>query len=166
MGRALVAIRDNETAAEVSGINVARTKILTFGISAGIAGIGGSIFALNTGQVNPSSFTLTVSIYFLVAVVVGGASTVTGPAIGAVVYGLFVDFLAPELPERLKAATPVILGVLLILQMLLAPSGVVGSYRLLMGKLAARRGSRRHPGGSGHGTSGDVPSVPPPEPAA
>jgi branched-chain amino acid transport system permease protein len=149
MGRALVAIRDNETAAEVSGINVARTKILTFGISAGIAGIGGSIFALNTGQVNPSSFTLTVSIYFLVAVVVGGASTVTGPAIGAVVYGLFVDFLAPELPERLKAATPVILGVLLILQMLLAPSGVVGSYRLLMGKLAARRGSRQHADGIG-----------------
>ena len=93
---------------------------------------------------NPSSFTLTVSIYFLVAVVVGGASTVTGPAIGAVIYGLFVDFLAPELPERLKAATPVILGVLLIAQMLLAPSGVVGSYRLLMGKLAVRRGERGH----------------------
>jgi branched-chain amino acid transport system permease protein len=140
MGRALVAIRDNETAAEVSGINTSRTKILTFGISAGIAGIGGSIFALNAGQVNPTSFTLTVSIYFLVAVVVGGAATVTGPAIGALVYGLFVDFLAPELPERFKAATPVILGVLLIVQMLAAPSGVVGSYRQLMGRLAARRG--------------------------
>jgi branched-chain amino acid transport system permease protein len=146
MGRALVAIRDNETAAEVSGINVSRTKILTFGISAGIAGIGGAIFALNAGQVNPTSFTLTVSIYFLVAVVVGGAATVTGPAIGAIVYGLFVDFLAPELPERFKAATPVILGVLLIVQMLVAPSGVVGTYRQLMGKLAARRGARNHDG--------------------
>lgn len=141
MGRALVAIRDNETAAEVSGIDVSRVKIITFGVSAGVAGMGGAIFALNAGRVNPTSFTLAVSIYFLVAVVIGGAATVTGPAIGALVYGLFVDFIAPELPERFKAATPVILGVLLIAQMLVAPTGVVGGYRQLLAKIAARRGS-------------------------
>ena len=55
-----------------------------------------------------------MSIYFLVAVVVGGAASIVGPAIGAVFYGVFIDVLAPELPERLKPATPVILGVLLI----------------------------------------------------
>ena len=139
MGRSLVAIRDNEIAAEVSGINVSRTKILTFGISAAIAGVGGAMYALNNGRVNPTSFTLTLSIYFLVAVVVGGAATITGPAIGAVIYGVFIDVLAPELPERLKAATPVILGVLLILQMLMAPAGVVGSFRDMSAKMAAKR---------------------------
>ena len=158
VGRSLVAIRDNEVAAEVSGINVARTKILAFGVSAGIAGIGGAIFALNSGQVNPSSFTLSVSIYFLVVVVIGGAATVTGPAIGAVIYGLFVDFIAPELPERFKAATPVILGVLLIVQMLTAPSGVVGAYRGLMAKLA----DRRSPGGSSEHDRGLPPTAEPP----
>jgi branched-chain amino acid transport system permease protein len=138
-GRSLVAIRDNDVAAEVSGIDVSRTKVLTFGISAAIAGIGGAMYALNNGRVNPTSFTLTLSIYFLVAVVVGGASTVIGPAIGAVVYGLFIDVLAPELPERLKAATPLILGILLILLMLTAPGGVVGIVNSFSARIAARR---------------------------
>ena len=119
------------------------------------------MYALNNGRVNPTSFTLTLSIYFLVAVVVGGAATVTGPAIGAVIYGVFIDVLAPELPERLKAATPVILGVLLILQMLLAPAGVVGSFRDMAAKLAAKR---RGDEATGHNvapdTTGAAPAVP------
>ena len=126
MGRALVAVRDNETAAEVSGVPTSTVKILTFGLSSALAGIGGSVFALNAGEVRPSSFTIFVSIYFLVAVVVGGAASIVGPAIGAVFFGVFTDFLAPELPERIKPATPVILGVLLIVLMLTAPGGVVG----------------------------------------
>ena len=60
---------------------------------------------------NPSSFTIAVSIYFLIAVVVGGAASIVGPAIGAVFYGVFIDIITPELPESLKPATPVILGV-------------------------------------------------------
>ena len=81
VGRSLVAIRDNEIAAEVSGIDVARTKIIAFGVSAAIAGIGGAMLALLNGnpRVNPTSFTLLVSIYLLVAVVVGGAATIIGP---------------------------------------------------------------------------------------
>ena len=138
-GRSLVAVRDNETAAEVSGVNVARVKILTFGVSAALAGVGGAVFALNNARVNPSSFTIAVSIYFLIAVVVGGAASVVGPAIGAVTYGLFIDVLSPELPERVQPATPVILGVLLIVLMLLAPGGIVGLWRTTTARLAARR---------------------------
>ncbi len=141
-GRSLVAVRDNETAAEVSGVHVARVKILTFGVSAGIAGIGGAVFALNNGRVNPTSFTIVVSIYFLIAVVVGGAASVIGPAIGAVAYGVFIDVLSPELPERFKPATPVILGVLLIVLMLVAPGGIVGLWRTAVAKRAARRAQR------------------------
>lgn len=153
VGRSMVAIRDNETAAEVSGINVSRVKILTFGVSALLAGIGGSLFALNNGRVNPSSFTIVISIYFLVAVVVGGAASVVGPAIGAVAYGMFVDVLAPELPERFKPATPVILGVLLIVLMLVAPGGVVGVWRTTLARRAARRARLARPG--------DDPATPP-----
>lgn len=138
-GRSLVAVRDNETAAEVSGIHVARVKILTFGVSSALAGLGGAVFALNNVRVNPSSFTIAVSIYFLIAVVVGGAASVIGPAIGAVAYGAFVDVVSPELPERLQPATPVILGGLLIVLMLLAPGGIVGAWRALVARRTARR---------------------------
>ena len=139
MGRSLVAIRDNETAAEVSGVPVASVKILTFGISSALAGIGGAIYALNNGRVNPSSFTLVVSIYLLVAVVTGGAASIVGPAIGAVLFGVFTDVVSPALPARLQPATPVILGVLLIVLMLTAPGGIVGIARNLQSRFAARR---------------------------
>jgi len=138
-GRSLVAVRDNETAAEVSGIHVARVKILTFGVSSAMAGLGGAVFALNNVRVNPSSFTIAVSIYFLIAVVVGGAASVIGPAIGAVAYGVFIDVISPELPDRLQPATPVILGALLIVLMLVAPGGIVGWWRMLVTKRTARR---------------------------
>ncbi len=139
MGRSLVAIRDNETAAEVSGVPVATVKILTFGISSALAGVGGAIFALNNARVNPSSFTIVVSIYLLVAVVTGGAASIVGPALGAVLFGVFTDVVSPSLPARLQPATPVILGVLLIVLMLTAPGGLVGIAQTFRSRLAARR---------------------------
>ena len=142
VGRSLVAVRDNEIAAEVSGVPVARVKILTFGVSAALAGVGGSLFALDQSQIYPSSFTIVVSIYFLVAVVVGGAASIVGPAIGAVFYGLFSDVLVQQLPERVQPGRAVILGVLLIILMLVAPGGVVGIHRTVQAKLAARRARR------------------------
>ena len=140
MGRSLVAIRDNETAAAVSGVPVARVKILTFGISAALAGAGGALFAVNQARVGPSSFTILLSIYFLVAVVVGGPSSIVGPAIGAAFFGFFTDFFAPRLPEQFKGATPIILGVILIVLMFFAPGGIVGLYKTTMAKRAGRRG--------------------------
>jgi branched-chain amino acid transport system permease protein len=139
VGRSLVAVRDNEVAAEVSGVPVAQVKIVTFGISSALAGIGGSLFALNLTQVNPSSFTIVASIYFLIAVVVGGAASIVGPAIGAVIYGVFTDVVAQEFPDRLSGAQPVVLGVLLIVMMLTAPGGVVGMYKTIQARLAGRR---------------------------
>ncbi len=140
VGRSLVAVRDNEIAAESSGIPVSKVKILTFGLSAAIAGIGGSLFALDQGQLYPSSFTIVLSIYILVAVVVGGASSIIGPAIGAVFYGLFSDVIIQQMPDRIQPARAVILGVLLILLMLLAPGGVVGGVRSLQANFASRKG--------------------------
>ena len=77
--------------------------------------------------------------------VVGGSASIAGPAIGAVAIGVFQDVVTPALPESVtpwdlnaKAATPLILGTMLILLMLAAPGGIVGSARQLRARLAVR----------------------------
>ena len=131
MGRAAVAIRDNETAAEVLGVNVARTKVLMFGVSAMLAGIGGSLLIIGSTipRVSANSFTILLSITFLVALVVGGATSILGPIVGAA----FVVLLPEVIPREQQVLTPVILGVVLIALMLVAPDGVVG----LTGRISA-----------------------------
>lgn len=151
VGRSLVAIRDNEIAAAVSGVPVSRVKILVFGISSAMAGLGGAMFAIVNAQVNLTSFTIAVSISLLVAVVVGGPSSIIGPAIGATLLGAFTDFV--NLPEKAAGAKPVILGAVLILLMFFAPGGLVGLFKMTMAKRAARRGVS--PGA----TEPDVPST-------
>lgn len=144
VGRSLVAIRDNEVAAEVSGINVAVVKVLTFGLSAALAGVAGGLFALFNARVTSGSFGLTLSLSLLVAVVLGGSATTMGPAIGAISVGFFETIIKPELPTDflgsvdLQPATPLILGALLVVSVLVAPGGTVGSWRHFQEKLAAR----------------------------
>jgi len=140
IGRSLVAIRDNETAAAVSGVPVSRVKILVFGVSSAMAGLGGAMVAIVNGKVNLTSFTIAVSISLLVAVVVGGPSSIIGPAIGAALLGAFNDFV--NLPESAAGAKPVVLGAVLILLMFFAPGGLVGLYKTTMAKRAGRRGAR------------------------
>ncbi len=82
-GRAIIAIRDNETAAATLGVNISAYKVVTFGLSAMLAGIAGALFSIQTSFVSSEQFGLNLSITLLVAVVVGGAATIFGPAIGA-----------------------------------------------------------------------------------
>jgi branched-chain amino acid transport system permease protein len=140
VGRSLVAIRDNEIAAAVSGVPVSRVKIIVFGISSAMAGLGGAMFAIVNAQVNLTAFTLAVSISLLVAVVVGGPSSIIGPAIGAALLGAFNDFVT--LPEQAAGAKPIILGAVLILLMFFAPGGLVGLFKTTVAKRAGRRGAR------------------------
>jgi branched-chain amino acid transport system permease protein len=116
---------------------------LTFGLSAALAGVGGALFALWQGQLFPSSLMLTVSLYLLVAVVVGGPASILGPAIGAAFVGIFQDIISPDLPDRISKATPLILGVLLIILMLAAPGGVVGLARQLVSRVQGSRSGKR-----------------------
>jgi branched-chain amino acid transport system permease protein len=141
-GRAMIAIRDNEVAAEVNGVDVARTKVLTFGVSAAIAGLAGALFAILKEQLFPQSFMLTISLYILVAVVVGGPASIIGPMIGAVFVGVFRDVITPGLLKEHAAATPLILGVLLVLLMLVAPGGIVGLARQLVARVQVSRSGR------------------------
>jgi len=144
-GRSIIAIRDNEIAAEVSGVNVAAAKVFTFAISAALAGVGGALFALYNTRVSSGSFTLLLSLNILVAVVIGGTPSIIGPAIGAVFLNVFTDVITPELPENVKSVTPLILGALLIVLMLVAPGGIVGLYRQVSAWLVSRRATAPDP---------------------
>lgn len=151
VGRALVAIRDNETAAEVAGVPVSTYKVVTFGISASIAAIGGWMFAVLNNQVSPTSFTIALSITLLVAAVLGGANSIIGPVIGAFV----IVYLREAVPAESQRFTQVVFGLVLILVMLVAPGGIIGVYRTVAARIARSRATR----------STDTPPSPP-EPLA
>lgn len=141
-GRALVAIRDNETAAAVSGINVAKTKVLTFGLSSALAGLAGSLYMLlittQTEGLSSGKFDLTLSLYLLVAVVIGGSQSIAGPLIGTFIIVFTRDIITPELPKRLHELMPLIFGVSLITTMFTAPGGIVGMFRHTVEKFRAK----------------------------
>jgi len=85
VGRAFIAIRDSDIAAETLGVNLTYYKTLAFSISAFYAGIAGGLMAFMLGFINPSSFNFILSIYFLAFVIVGGLGTIFGSIMGGVV---------------------------------------------------------------------------------
>ena len=123
-GRAFRAVRDSETAAQSSGVSLRRTKTLGFAVSAAYAGTAGSLFAIATTFVNPDTFPISLSIFLLVGVVVGGLGSLTGLVAGAV----FIQFLPLWAQEVSKSpgAPGVVYGVILIATMALLPGGVAG----------------------------------------
>ena len=144
VGRSLIAIRDNETAAAVMGVNVTRTKVLIFGISASMCSLAGVLATLKTGVVTPDGHYVTLlgSIIFLLIMVVGGAGTLSGPIIGGLVYvwldnttrGIGTDstgVLGFLFGWTDQSPATLILGLALIVIMLFAPTGVVGILRKL-----------------------------------
>jgi branched-chain amino acid transport system permease protein len=138
IGRSLVAIRDNETAAEVAGVEVSRNKVVTFGVSAALAGLAGWMFAILNNQVTPTSFTIVLSITLLVTAVLGGVASIIGPALGAAL----IIGVQEAVPADSQRFTQVVFGVVLIIVMLVAPGGIVGIYRKVMATRATRRAIR------------------------
>jgi branched-chain amino acid transport system permease protein len=152
IGRSMVAIRDNETAAAVMGVNLARTKTITFGLSGAITGVAGSLFGLKLGLVEPAVplFGLFGAITFLVAMMVGGPATIWGPVVGALFY-VFVNDYAREVGEapddslllgwlvgpgsKFFGIGGIVFGILLILFARFVPIGAVGMFRQLRAKL-------------------------------
>jgi len=127
VGRALVAIRDHPVAAATMGINLAVFKSLTFGVSAAFTGVAGALGAVVIAFVSPDSFTVALSIFLLVGVVVGGLASIPGAFFGA----LFIQFVPNIADELSKSAPAAIYGVLLIVLMYLMPTGVMGLVRKL-----------------------------------
>ena len=120
-GRACIAIRENEIAAEAMGINTTKYKVMAFTIGAAFAGVAGGLFAHNFYIINPGSFTFLASFNYLIMVVMGGLGSITGSIAGAFV----VTFLSAAL-----AAWPefrmIIYALALILLMFYRPQGLFG----------------------------------------
>jgi len=122
-GRAWVAIRDHPIAAAAMGIDTARYKTLAFGTSTLFTGVAGALSAIVIGFVAPESFTLFLSLSFLVGSAIGGIATIGGAIVG----GFFIQFV-PNLANDISDAAPAaIYGVAMLLFMYAMPHGVVGT---------------------------------------
>jgi branched-chain amino acid transport system permease protein len=133
VGRALVAIRDHPIAATAMGINLPLFKSLTFGTSAGYTGLAGALGAIVVAFVSPDSFTVTLSIFLLVGLVVGGLASIPAAIFG----GIFIQYV-PNIADSLsKSAPSAIYGLLLIGLMFLMPTGVMGGLKRLWVRLRA-----------------------------
>ncbi len=125
MGRAMVAIREQPLAAEAMGIDIALLKTGTFAISAIVTGIAGSLGAIAIQFVAPDSFTVFLSIFLFVGLVVGGVASISGAVAGAA----FIVFIPNVADQVSKAAPGAVYGVLLIALLYLMPAGVAGFLR-------------------------------------
>ncbi len=141
-GRAIVAIRDNETGAAVSGVNLRRTKVLNFGISAALGGLAGSMWAMNTGFVAEQDYTFVLMVDLLVALVVGGVASLSGPIYGALVVVFVKEFVKGlQIPlgfYTIDGAGPLaqaIFGSILIIVVFFAPRGIAGFVTKIKNKL-------------------------------
>jgi branched-chain amino acid transport system permease protein len=124
MGRAWMAMREDEAVAEAMGVNLVTAKLSAFVIGAMLAGFGGALFATKIGSVFPHSFNVIVSITILVVIIVGGMGSVPG-----VVLAAFVLVGLPELLREFAEYRYLIYGTLLIFMMQRRPEGFIPSRR-------------------------------------
>lgn len=154
-GRNMVAIREDELAAQVSGINVFRYKMMALAISALYAGIGGGLLAHYMGYIQPAMFKMVKSTEYTIIVIFGGLGSVTGSVVGT----LLLTFL-PELLREFENWRLVIYGLAVIIIMISRPRGLMGGTELRIGSLIRffknpfgffrKRGVAGEEGGQGH----------------
>lgn len=123
LGRAFIAIRDNDIAAEVMGVNLTNYKLLSFAISSFFTGINGALFGMFMGFIEPQMFNFNETLIIFVAVVIGGLASVEGAIFGAA----FV-ILVPQLFSGYREFVPVIFGVTVVLIMIFEPLGLAGRW--------------------------------------
>jgi branched-chain amino acid transport system permease protein len=139
LGRAFRALRDSEVAAASSGIDLSAHKTAAFGISAGYAGIAGSLLAITVAFVNPDTYPIKLSIFLVVGAVAAGLGSLWGLAFGAAL----IEFLPVHAQDISKTAPDVIFGAVLIAVMILLPAGVAPLIKRLVGAMprsAAKEG--------------------------
>lgn len=127
-GRHMCAIRDSEHVAAASGVDVKRTKVLTFALSAVYAGIAGGIYTLFQNFVNPDVLGVQQLVIVLTMVVVGGAATIPGVLLGTVIMGLVPEFLRAA-PSSLLVWQEFFYGLILVLGVMFMPSGIWGAIQ-------------------------------------
>jgi len=133
-GRAFVAVRDSEISAQSMGIHIARTKTLSFTISAALAGLGGALYAHKLQFISPDQFSLLQSIELLMLVVIGGLGSIHGVFFGAIflivmpqLIAIGKDFL-PAMIGEAPGLQSVVYGLILIFFVLIEPLGIYGRW--------------------------------------
>ena len=132
-GRAVLAIRDNEIAAESCGIQTTYYKVMAFSFSAAFAGLAGGLYAGYLGVLDPSGFDFMKSIEILVMVVLGGMGSMLGSILSATVLTI--------LPEALRSVADyrmVLYSIVLILMMIFRPGGLLGSYDFSLSRIISK----------------------------
>ncbi len=149
LGRALQATRDDELAAGASGVDVTRSRVMAFVLSAMLAGLGGSLWAHFSAYVSPETFDLNSTIRFVAMLLIGGAGTAVGPVLGA----LLLTYL-PEFLRVLEAWYMAVYGLSIVLMLIFAPRGLVGVIERFAARTAARFAGQGSGGTRGHGDTG------------
>jgi branched-chain amino acid transport system permease protein len=139
VGRAWIALRDDEGAAASSGVPIVRTKLLAYGVGAALGGVSGAFLASYLSTVNPNQFTFSFSIFILAMVVVGGMGSIWGVVVGAILLSAVNNYLLPRvfydipgdlgLDFDLSEISSGIYGFLLVFVMLLRPQGLLPDRR-------------------------------------
>src|SRR4051794_14193679 len=149
VGRTWRAVRDQEVAAELAGINLGAWRVTAFVVSAAAAGLAGAVLALVVRLTAPTAFTIVLSLSLLTAIVIGGLGSLFGALIGSALL-VFLPRYLRDAGEALNMDAAqaaqisyLIYGVILVLVMLFAPAGLVGSIRLAWMKQRARRTATR-----------------------
>jgi len=123
-GRAFIAIRDHEIAAQTMGINLAWYKTISFVISAFYAGIAGSLYVILLSYINAESFHLMVSVLYLEMVIVGGIASILGSILGAI----FLTVLPEILGAKYQLYQIIVQGLVLVLTLIFMPWGISGMF--------------------------------------
>jgi branched-chain amino acid transport system permease protein len=146
-GRNLWAINEDDIAAEVMGLNVAKTKRRAFVISSFFAGLGGGFYAHHLGYISPGSFSFLISVQILIAAVLGGLGSLSGSVLAALILTFLPEALR-SMPSSAQLGSVqiqipdvrmIIFPILLILMMILRPEGIMGrrelNFKDLFGRL-------------------------------
>ena len=122
-GRTLIAIREDEIAAEAMGVDTTRSKVISFVVSSALAGIGGGLLGHYLMYLHTNSFTFIKSIEVIIMIVIGGLGSITGSVLGAVLYIALTESLREFSQYRL-----VLFSFLLIVIMIVRPQGILGHW--------------------------------------
>ena len=135
VGRAWIAMRDDESAAASAGIPIVRTKLLAYGTGAAFGGVAGAFFASYLSVVEAGQFEFSFSLFILAMVVLGGLGSISGVVVGAIVISIVNNYLLRDVLFDLSAISSGVYGAILVVVMLLRPHGLVPArgHRLVSG---------------------------------
>ncbi len=135
LGRSMIAVRENQTAANGCGVNIKRTKTISFALSAFYVGIAGGLLVHMVGFISPDTFVQNTSVIFITMLLFGGSGNLIGPILGAAVITVVQESF-----QSLQDYRMLIYGVFLLIVILFQPKGIVGLGQSLSGLFARKEG--------------------------